>query len=336
VRLISLWSFLVARSRFLLAVLTAALVVSPAVAGPGLFKGKSRPDAARVRTLVETLKNDPDEKKRRAAADELGGADSRTQTEVTPALATALQKDTSASVRVEAAESLGQLNQVSPLAGVALEDAAANDSSPAVRLAAKKALWTYHLNGYHSPKTTDGLAAQTIEPPIASPAGPRPIAAVLPAPPPPAPVTPLIPTYPAAAPTTIVSQLPPVASPTGPRLPRPSFLAALFPGPRETVRSMIGGAPPILNMTSEPPIAKRPAITIPRFPEPTALAPPPTIMLQPTPISVAPSVPDYVPTLPPFTPDLPSVVTPPDITPVAPSPVLSEPKIPATLPPLPG
>src|SRR4051812_34622363 len=83
---------------------------------------------------------------RKAAADELGGADSRLNPEVAAALVAALQKDASSSVRLEAAESLGQLGQVFPVAGQALEAAAANDSSTLVRLAAKRSLWEYHLN----------------------------------------------------------------------------------------------------------------------------------------------------------------------------------------------
>ena len=147
------------------------------------------------------------------------------------------------------------------LAGVALEAAASGDSSPLVRLAAKQTLWEYHLNGYRSPKGADGIASQTVEPPIAAPAGARPVVALVPAPP--LPVTALFtpPSTPTAAPV-----LPPVAPPSGPRLPRQSFLVDLVSGmrnappPRPTPTS---GPPPILNMTAEPPLAKRPAVTIP-------------------------------------------------------------------------
>jgi hypothetical protein len=329
----------VVRLRFFLALLIAAFAVAPVVAGSGVFKGKSKPDPARVQTLIETLKSHPDEKKRRAAADELGGADGRVLTDVVPALVAALQRDKSASVRAEAADSLRQLDQVSPLAGVALENAAANDPTPLVRLAAKKALWVYHLNGYRSPKAADGLATQTIEPPIASPVGPRPVVAMIPAPPPPAPAMPLVPALP--PPRTSIFQLPPVAPPNGPRLSRPSFLTALFPGSREApVRSLTGATPPpILNLTAEPPIAKRPAVMIPTLPTPPdspVLVPPETITFRPTsPEVTAPPKPDYTPTLPPFMPELPSVVSPPD-APMSPSSRPTAPDIPATLPPLPG
>lgn len=330
------------RTRFALALALAAFVLAPNAAFGGPLKPKPKPDAARVRTLMETLKIDPDEKRRKAAADELGAADPRQFPEVATALATALQKDASASVRAEAAQSLGQLDQVFPLAGVALEAAAAGDSSPLVRLAAKHALWEYHLNGYRSPKGFDGTAAQTVEPPIAPPAGPRPVVALVPAPPPP--TAPLIPTSiptaapvlpPVAAPASRVSSAP--APPIGPRIFRPTLLSDLMPSslrpaPRPTP---IAGPPPILNLTGEPPLAKRPAVAIPFPPSPSPAAPsvpvpPPTVAIRPSPLPPAALKPDFVSTLPPFQPDLPSVVLPPDATPYVPPP---PPKIPATLPP---
>lgn len=315
------------RTRFTLIVLLAALASAPVAAGPGLLKGKPKTDAARVPALLETLKNDPDEKKRKAAATDLGRADARLVPEIVPGLVAALQKDAAVSVRLEAADAISSLDTVFPVAGIALEGAAANDSSTLVRLAAKKALWEYHLNGYRSPKGGDGIAAQTVEPPIASPAGPRPVAALVPAPPPPAPSVPRLP--PTAPPVT--PQLPPVSMPAGPRVTR-SFLSDLFPGARTPIRSLLGaGPPPIVNATAEPPRAKPPAISIPVLPPtvpPTSPVPPPTIAFEPPP---APRVPDYVPTLPPFQPELPSVVLPPDATPMVPA-LPTIPKIPATLP----
>lgn len=321
------------RTRLFFTFLAAMLVAAPLSAGPGLFKKKV--DPARVSPLIETLKSDPDDKKRKAAADELGGADSRLSPEVAAALVLALQKDPSSSVRLEAAESLGQLGQVFPVAGQALETAAAHDTSPLVRLAAKRTLWEYHLSGYRSPKGADGFAAQTVEPPIASPSGPRPAVALFPAPPlpsssliPTAPTLFVIPLPPASAP--VAAPLPPATPRTGPRLPRLSFLAEMFPGTRLVNRPPTNSAapPPILNLTNEPPVAKRPAITLPPFPEP-AQVPPPTVTVSPPPLP-APVKPDYVPTLPPFKPDLPSVVLPPDadLPAVEPAPAV----IPPTLP----
>ncbi len=316
---------LVPRLRFALVPVLFALAVPPADAGP--FKHKPKLDAARVQTLLETLKSDPDERKRKAAADELGGADARAMPEVAAALTTALQKDASAAVRAEAAQSLGQLDQVFPQAGVALETAAANDSAPVVRLMAKQALWQYHLNGYRSPKGADGTAAQTVEPPIAAPAGARPVVALVPAPPPP--TAALVPVLPTAAPAP--AALPPVTMPAGPRVVRPSFLAELMAGVRSAPKpAPTNGPPPILNLTAEPPLAKRPAVTIPPVPPPTSTVPPPTIAVRPPLPPAVSRAPDFVPTLPPFVPDLPSVVSPPDATPF---PTRPAPKIPATLPP---
>ena len=175
-----------ARSRFLLAFLVAAVVVVPAVAGPGLFK-KSKPDAARVRTLIETLKNDPDEKKRngrhcrgRVRRGRLAARRRRSPRR----LAVALQKDASAAVRAgKLRNRWAQLNQVFPAGGCGAGRRGGKwIHLPRCDWRRRKLLWTYHLNGYRSPKTADGFAAQTIEPPIASPTGPRPAAAVIPAP----------------------------------------------------------------------------------------------------------------------------------------------------------
>lgn len=321
------------RIRLLLALLTTAFAVAPLFAGPSLFKRKVPP--AKVPALIETLKSDRDEKKRKAAADELGGADPRLNPEVATALAIALRKDPSASVRVEAAESLGQLGYVFPLGGQALE-AAANDPSTMVRLAAKRSLWEYHLNGYRTSKGNDDTAVQTVEPPIALPPGPRQAVAIVPVSMPLPPVKPLIPVLPPTQPT-VSMRLPPVAPPTGPRVARLTFLAELFPGTRVANRSLIDATPPaILNLTSEPPIAKRPAITIPELPAPPAPVPPPTLTVIPSAPPV--SVPDYDPKLPSFMPDLPSVVLPPEATPLPPMPTPTPkiPRIPATLPPLGG
>lgn len=319
------------RTRFLVAIL-AAFAVAPVWAGPGLFKKKI--DPARAEALVATLKGDPDEKKRKAAADELGGADARLNPEVAAALVAALLKDASPSVRAKAAESLGQLGQVFPVAGQALEAAASGDLSIVVRLAAKRTLWEYHLNGYRSTKGADGFATQTVEPPIAAPAGPRPAVAIIPAPPPP-PVSLRPPAIPPALPPASapgVSPAPPPQSNLGPRILRP-LLADLFAGPRLTNRTPVSavGPPAILNLTNEPPVAKRQAVTLPPLPPDVSPVPPPTATFVPPPLP-APRQPDYVPTLPPLRPDLPSVVLPPEaelprLDPPTPPP------IPATLPP---
>ena len=298
------------RTRFALALLFALLfaLLALAPADAGWFGRKPKVDAAKARELIETLKGSPDEKKRKAAADELGGADPRACPEVIPALVVALRKDASAAVRVEAAEALREVNDIFPQAAVALEEAVESDSSPLVRLAAKRTLWEYHLNGYRSAK--GGFAAETVEPPLASPTGPRVAALLVPAP---SAVTPQVPPVVAAAP-----QLPPVAPaplPVAPALTGPRmFWPNLLPGPRVAVRTALNlnppaptpkpGPPPVLNMTGEPPLAKRSPTRV--LVEPPKFTPEPPLRL--------PAI-GYTPTLPPFQPDLPPIVTPPGTLP---------------------
>lgn len=138
----------------------------------GIFRKKKedpandRDQGSKVKTLVETLKNDPDEKKRLAAVEELGTHDPRTHTELLPALIASLGSDPSASVRAATAGAIGGLKPVIQNAGVALEQANGSDPSENVRKAAQSALWQYHLNGYRSAGANPALP-QTAEPPLA-------------------------------------------------------------------------------------------------------------------------------------------------------------------------
>ena len=115
------------------------------------------------------------------AAEELRQFDPKAYPEIMPVLITALSKDASSGVRVEAAASLGKLRPISQQAGYALEQAQNTDSSMRVRLAARQALLGYHLVGYRSgnrPEMTadkDGAAVANPAPPLGS---------VKPAPPP--------------------------------------------------------------------------------------------------------------------------------------------------------
>jgi hypothetical protein len=59
--------------------------------GGGLFHRKTRLDAARVRQLVDIVRADTDEKKRKSAIRELNDADPRVQVEVIPILVSALR-----------------------------------------------------------------------------------------------------------------------------------------------------------------------------------------------------------------------------------------------------
>lgn len=297
--------------------LVAALAAAHASsAAPPLFDRKAKTDAARVRTQLEVLKSEPDDKKRLAATAELAFADARDQPEVITGLVAALKRDTSAKVRAGAADALGQLNIVSPVAGAALEGAAVADAAADVRAASKQALWEYHLNGYRSSQGLGWMAKETAEPPIASPPGPRVVVALTPVGPPPAPKA-------TAPPPAPVPQLPPAAQPAGPRTVR-SFFGELVAGMKPAQKPS-AGPPPISNVTPEPPLAQ-PAFTVTVPPLPATPRQP---VLLPDP-PAAPREPEYVPTLPPFLPDLPPVALPKEAVPEsAPPPV---PSIPATLP----
>jgi len=207
-------------------------------ANPFWSKGKGKSDA-QVRTLVTTLRTDPDEKRRRSAVAELRDADPRAQADVIPALVATLQRDPAAHVRADAADALGGYRTVFPLAGSALEAAAEADPAPVVRDVAKQALWEYHLLGYRSARGADGFAGQTAEPPVAPRPQPRAAPTVIP-------VRVELPAVPRVAPPTAVSAYRP---PPPPELPTPAAS-----GPR----ILFTTAPPArLNLTEEPPFARR-------------------------------------------------------------------------------
>ena len=158
---------------FLSAILTFTLVAGASAGALAIFAKKPKTEA-QVKRLIETVKSDPDEKKRRAAIAELYDADPRVNPDVISCLVLTLQKDSSAWVRADAAEAMGQFKIVYPLAGLALEAAAELDASRDVRESAQQALWEYHLAGYRGTRGANGIAGQTVEPPIARPTGQRP------------------------------------------------------------------------------------------------------------------------------------------------------------------
>src|SRR5205085_7640138 len=125
----------------------------------------------RAKPLVETLRTDLDEAKRKAAAAELAAFDPRKEPEVLPALTGAITRDPSPGVRAAVAEALGNLKPVSQQAGVALEQTLNGDPSAEVRKAAQQALWQYHLSGYRSAGANPAYP-QTAEPPLAKPKPP--------------------------------------------------------------------------------------------------------------------------------------------------------------------
>lgn len=169
--------------RFLpaLAATVALGSASPAFAfdlGLGLFKKKpvgpsttpAKSDTStKVKQLVVTLQSDTDIDRRKAAAEALRTHDPRNNPDLIPALITSVQKDPSPAVRALAAETIGLYKSLYPSAASALDSAEKTDPDAGVRVAAKNALWQYHLNGFKSPTTVAGSTGQSNEPPLATP-----------------------------------------------------------------------------------------------------------------------------------------------------------------------
>lgn len=145
--------------------------------GLGLFKKKSAPGAAaapktesalKIKQLVATLQSDPDNERRKVAAEAMRTVDPRNNADAISTLVNTLQNDPNPGVRAIAAESLGAIKSVYPNAGSALENAEKSDPDANVRAMSKAALWQYHLNGYKTPTTSmASLPSQTGEPPLA-------------------------------------------------------------------------------------------------------------------------------------------------------------------------
>lgn len=193
----------------------------PAPAGIFFKREHEKPTPAqRVPELIQTLKTETNDKKRESAAEELRQFDPKDFPEIVPALIDALQHDTKAEVRAEAAQTLGKLRPVTQEVGQALEQAVANDASHRVRWHARMILWSYSKSGFRSTAKPDGGpnltpgSTTTKEPPLATP-GPDPL--------PPVPLPP-----PTARPTTSSSNLRPVPRPTG-GTPSPAPLPSTVP-----------------------------------------------------------------------------------------------------------
>ena len=131
-----------------LGLVTAFTAPAPA----GIFFGKhAKPSPAeRVSRLLITMKTDANDGKRASAAKELRDFDPRAFPEIIPMLVDVLKRDPKATVRVEAAQTLGKLRPVSQEAGFALEEAS-GDPSWRVRWQARQSLRGYRLSGYRSP-----------------------------------------------------------------------------------------------------------------------------------------------------------------------------------------
>src|SRR5215207_2021794 len=143
----SVTEFRIVRYRLLLAALLGLGLCAPATAGP--FRRTPKPDpAVQVPALLETLKNDKDEKARARAAAALDEFDGKAFPDILPALAAALATDPSASVREDAAAAIGKVRPITPQAGFALEQALNTDKSIGVKLSVRKALFQYRILGY--------------------------------------------------------------------------------------------------------------------------------------------------------------------------------------------
>jgi hypothetical protein len=162
----------------LLLLLLLSLSTAPARAGI-IFNRKPRPTPAeRVPQLLTQLKEDGDENKRGAAAEELRNYDSSTFPAMVPALIDALLNDRKPYVRAEAAQTLGKLRPMQPSIAAALEKARDKDESMRVRLQARTSLMAYQWSGFRGPikeePTPTPKHPSTKEPPLADPIAPPP------------------------------------------------------------------------------------------------------------------------------------------------------------------
>lgn len=148
------------KARWMFAIVAVISAAGPAPAGFGIFSRKAKIDPAEhVPALIMQLKTDKDDAKRSAAAEELRNFDPKAFPEMMTVLADALLKDSSATVRSEAASTIVKLRPITQQAGYALEQAAANDPSMRVRMAARQSLWQYNLLGYRSTKPVADVVA---------------------------------------------------------------------------------------------------------------------------------------------------------------------------------
>ncbi len=229
--------------------------------GLGFFKRRqAKVDApvSKAKQLVEVLRTDPDEARRKDAATELKAIDPRSNPEVIPGLVASVQKDPSPAVRIEAVRVLGDLKPVSEPAGLALEAAVKADPDPKVREAIGAALWQYHLNGYRTPDGGSPLSMMTDRPgekrAASKPEGFVPIrntvgkvsAPVLSPEPPLAPMKPKFPALPPAPTVAPVPTLTPQDLPPGTPRPMPTTRPVeAAPVSRLKQTPTVGGLPPL-------------------------------------------------------------------------------------------
>lgn len=159
------------KGQYFIAILMTVAALSAPARGGILFGRKKPPPVdpnLRVPELLGLVKTSPDEHKRAQAAEELRQYDAKVFPDIVPVLIDVLASDPKAPVRAEAAHSLGRLRPVSQTVGLALETALAKDKSMRVRLQARSSLLQYHWSGYRTPKK-DAVPPQTKEPPLAPP-----------------------------------------------------------------------------------------------------------------------------------------------------------------------
>ncbi len=298
--------------RILLAAVVAATPISSASAIDfprlGIFRKKpAKPDeeAPRAKQLVETVRSDPDEKKRLAAVEELQETDPRTNADVIPTLVTALQRDPSATVRALAAQSIGKLKPITLAAGAALEQTFTADPAAEVRKSAQEALWEYHLNGYRSAGANAGMP-QSDEPPLAKSKDAKQTV----------PTGPLMPTVsknpkiPAISTASKVSvnpesvevpptlrAIPPIARPVSSGIGKGAIYGQTVEPPLAKTKQIatirpakpIVVATPIATPASSTPPAGPPLVALPKQTEPRVDFPLPAIPAAPTPKNVAPA-----------------------------------------------
>jgi hypothetical protein len=224
----------IVRYRLLLAALLGLGLAVPASAGP--FRRAPKPDpVVQVPALLETLKNDKDERARARAAAALDEFDGKAFPDILPALSAALASDPSPSVREDAALAIGKIRPITPQAGYALEQALATDKSIQVRLSVRRSLFQYRILGYFG--GSRDLTAQSSEPPLASGTPTGPGSTVLRPTPTPAPFSPTqrvpAPTPAGPKPTPAQSTEPPVAPDAPTKLvevPAPASTPSTGPG----------------------------------------------------------------------------------------------------------
>jgi HEAT repeats len=131
----------------------------------------AKPASGPTKLWLDTLRSDPEEKKRKAAAENLASVDPRTTIELMPTLNAAMQQDPSATVRATVIDTVGKLKPINQESGAILELVVVSDPVEGVRKSAQAALWQYHLNGYRATSLTSP-GSQTAEPPLAKPKAP--------------------------------------------------------------------------------------------------------------------------------------------------------------------